>query len=147
MSKHWIAVCICVALAPAIGRADWQEVQSFAVGEPILVRTGFVVDAGKFVSATPDSVVVQTQTGPVTVAKSDVDEVLVFRSAHDRVTSGLIWGGVAAGATAAVFFPLTATMTHPNYGLAALVTASNGAVLGLGHGIFVRTKRIYRRKQ
>jgi hypothetical protein len=43
--------------------ADWQQVESMRPCAPILVRSGFVTDAGKFVGATADAVTVETQRG------------------------------------------------------------------------------------
>lgn len=129
-----------------VARADWQQVQSLRTGEPIMVHSGFVTDAGKFVSATSDAVVLDTRAGAVTVAKGDIDDVLVYRSHGERVHSGLLKGGIAAGLTAALLFPLSAGLAHPTYAAPAAATASNGASVGLVGYLFGRTKRIYRRK-
>lgn len=130
-----------------IARADWQQVQSVQPGVPILVQSGFVADAGTFVSATADTLVVETRAGKVTVPKTDIDQVLVFRSKRDRANSGLLWGGVVAGATAATFFPLTARLVHPSYITAGTMTAANGTTIGLTRFIVNRTMRIYRRNR
>ena len=113
-------------------------------GAPVMVRSGFVTNAGKFVRATADAVTVETQSGQVTVQKADVDDVYVFRSHVERVHKGLLFGGVAAAATAATFFPLTATFVHPSYIAPSVFTASNGVTFGLV-GSRNRVKRIYRR--
>jgi hypothetical protein len=136
---------ILALLLVGIGRADWQEVQSVKPGAPILVVSGFVTDAGKFVRSTTDSLSIETRAGEVTLAKDDIDEVVVFRSRTDRIRSGLLWGGVAAAATAAVLFPMTARLSNPHYGASSAVTASNGAAIGVGRYVSSKTKRIYRR--
>jgi hypothetical protein len=132
-------------LTLGVVRADWQQVQSVEPGTPILVKSGFVSDAGKFVRSTPDSVLIDTRAGQVTVAKDDIDEVLVFRSRPNRVRSGLLWGGVAAGVTAAAMFPMFAGLSSPNYVVPSTMTAANGASFGLGGYMRGKTKRIYRR--
>jgi hypothetical protein len=147
MLRHSMLLFAALLLTEGIGRADWQQVQSVQIGAPILVQSGFVSDAGKFVSATTDALVVETRTGTVTLPKGDIDQVLVFRSKRDRANAGLLWGGVAAGATAAVFFPLTARLVHPSYVAAGIVTATNGTTIGLTRYIANRTKQIYRRNQ
>ena len=43
-------------------------------GAPVMVRSGFVTNAGKFVRADADAVTMETQNGQVTVHKADVDE-------------------------------------------------------------------------
>ena len=147
MLRQAVVVLAVLVVFGGIVRADWQQVQSIQPGEPILVQSGFVSDAGKFVSATADELVVETRAGNVTVPKADIDQVFVFRSRLDRINGGLIWGGVAAGATAGVLFPLAARMVRPSYATAATVTAINGTSIGLARFIGNRTKRIYRRKQ
>jgi hypothetical protein len=144
MPKH--AILLVAALFPlaGVGRADWQQVEAVQAGEPIMVRSGFVTNAGKFVRASADAVTVETQSGQATVQKADVDDVYVFRSHAERVHRGLLFGGVAAGAAAAAFFPLTATLARPSYAISSVITASDGITFGLiGSGN--RVKRIYRR--
>jgi hypothetical protein len=147
MTNRSILLCAALLSMAAVGRADWQQVESIMPGAPILVRAGFVTDAGKFVSATADAVTVDTQTGRFTVRKNDVDDVLVFRSRSERVHRALLIGGVAAGATAAAFFPLFSTLAHPDYAIPAITTAGNGASFGLVGFRTGLTKRIYRRTQ
>src|SRR5262245_45051081 len=132
-------------LALGVTRADWQDVQSLDPGAPILVKSGFVTDAGRFLRSTSDSVSIDTRNGQVTVAKDDIDEVIVFRSRSDRARKGLLWGGVAAAATAAVMFPLFANLSNPNFVVPSTLTAANGASVGLGSYRSAKTKRIYRR--
>ena len=60
-------------------------------GAPILVKSGFVTDAGTFVRSASDSVSIHTRNGQVTIAKDDIDEVIVFRSRSDRTRKGLLW--------------------------------------------------------
>ena len=115
-------------------------------GSAILVQSGFVTDAGEFVSATGTSVVVKTRTGQVTIAKDEIDDVQVLRARGDRVRAGLLWGGVMAGATAGMMFPLTARLTNPHYLPAGIMTAANGTSIGLSRYRYLKTKRIYRRK-
>ncbi len=50
-------------------------------GAPILVKSGFVTDAGTFVRSASDSVSIHTRNGQVTIAKDDIDEVIVFAPA------------------------------------------------------------------
>jgi hypothetical protein len=144
MSKEATLLVAALFLLAGVGRADWQEVEAMQAGAPVMVRSGFVTNAGKFVRASADAVTVETQSGQVTVQKADVDDVYVFRSHAERVHKGLLFGGVAAAATAATFFPLTATLVHPSYIVPSVVTASNGVTLGLV-GSRNRVKRIYRR--
>jgi hypothetical protein len=146
MVRHWMLVFAALFFVARIGRADWQEVQSVQPGAPILVQSGFLSDAGKFVSATTDTLVVETRAGLVTISKGDIDQVLVFRSKHERLNNGLFWGGVAAGVTAAAFFPLMASLSHSNYALAGSLTATNGTTIGLTRFVGTRVKRIYRRQ-
>lgn len=125
--------------------ADWQELQSMKPGTPILVNSGFVSDAGKLVRTTPDALSIETRTGQVTVAKDDIDEVFVFRTRPDRIRSGLLWGGIAAGVTAAVVFPVASSLTKPQYLTSALVTATNGTSIGIARIASSKVKRIYQR--
>jgi hypothetical protein len=145
MSKQAILLVAALFLLAGVGRADWQEVEAMQAGAPVMVRSGFVTNAGKFVRASADAVTVETQSGQeVTVQKAEVDDVYVFRSHAERVHKGLLFGGVAAAATAATFFPLTATFVHPSYIASSVVTATNGVTFGLV-GSRNRVKRIYRR--
>ena len=112
-----------------------------------MVHSGFMTDAGKFVSATAESVVVDTMAGAVTIAKNDIDRVVVFRSRGERVHADLLKGGIAAGLTAAALFPPPATLSRPHYIVPAASTAVNGAALGFTGYFTGRYKRIYRRKQ
>jgi len=144
MPKQPILLVAALFLLAGIGRADWQQVEAMQAGAPIMVRSGFVTNAGKFVSASADAGTVQTQSGQATVQKVDVDDVFVFRSHAERLHRGLLFGGVAAGAAAAAFFPLTATLAHPNYIVPSVITASDGVTFGL-IGSRNRVKRIYRR--
>jgi hypothetical protein len=144
MPKQAILLVAALFLLAGIGRADWLQVQAVQAGAPIMVRSGFVTNAGKFVGASADAVTVQTQSGQVTVQKADVDDVYIFRSHAERVHRALLFGGVAAGASAAAFFPLAAALVHPSYVIPSVVTASDGVTFGLiGSGN--RVKRIYRR--
>lgn len=145
MPKQAILLTVGLFLLSGVGRANWQQVQAMQTGAPIMVRSGFVTDAGKFVRASADDVTVQTQTSQVTVKRSDVDEVYVFRSHAERVHRGLLFGGIAAGVSAAAFFPLFATLAHPSYVIPAVTTASDGVSFGLV-GSLNRYKRIYRRE-
>ena len=129
-----------------VGRADWQEVQSVNPGAPISVKSGFVTDAGRFVRATSDSVSIETRNGQIIIAKDDIDEVIVFRSRADRTRKGLLWG-VAAGVTAAALFPIVASFSSPNFVAPSVLTAANGASVGLGSYRGAKTKRIYRRSK
>lgn len=141
-----LSVLLCgLLLTVGIGRADWQELQALDRNAPILVISGFVTDAGKFISSTHDSVLVDTRAGQVKVAKDDIDEIFVFRSRTERVRSGLVWGGVAAGATAAAMFPTFARFSNPNFAAPAMFTVSNGASLGVLRYQTAKMKRIYRR--
>jgi hypothetical protein len=88
---------------------------------------------------------IETRAGEVTLAKDDIDEVVVFRSRTDRIRSGLLWGGVAPAATAAALFPMTARLSTPQYGAASALTASHGTTFGVGRYVTSKTKRIYRR--
>ena len=144
MSRFCFLIFGCL-LTFGEGRADWQEVQSVSPGAPISVKLGFVTDAGKFVRSTSDSVSIDTRNGQVTIAKDDIDEVIVFRSRADRTRKGLLWGGVAAGVTAAVMFPIFAGLSTPNFVAPSVLTAANGASMGLGSYRGAKTKRIYRR--
>jgi hypothetical protein len=137
---------ICGSLLTlGIGRADWQQVESLVAGTPILVKSGFVTDAGKLLRSAPDSISIDTRAGQVTVAKNDIDEVIVFRSRADRVRKGLLWGGVAAGVTAAVMFPIFARLSSPNFVAPSTLTVANGVSLGIGGYRTSQIKRIYRR--
>lgn len=144
MPKQAILLSAALFLLAGVGRADWQQVEAMQAGAPIMIRSGFVTDAGKFVGATADAVTVQTQTGQVTVQKTDVDDVYVFRSHAERVHRGLLIGGIAAGVSAAAFFPLTSTFIHPNYAVPSVLAAGDGISFGL-IGSRNRFKRIYRR--
>lgn len=137
-----LLTAVLLALA-GVGRADWKQVEAMQSGEPILVRSGFVTDAGKFVRASADAVTVQMQTGQVTVQKADVDDVYIFRSHAERVHRALLFGGIAAGASAAAFFPLFATLAHPTYVVPSVTVAGDGLTFGL-IGSANRFKRIYR---
>jgi hypothetical protein len=142
-------VCLLISallLSSGIASADWQQLQTVDPGAPILVNSGFLSDAGKFVNATADSVIIETRNGHVTLAKDDVDEVFVFRSRNDRVRSGLLWGGVAAGVTAAVLFPMAARLSTASLTVPTSLTVSNGTSIGLARYMSGKTKRIYRRK-
>jgi hypothetical protein len=143
MLKQAVLLASALFLLTSVSRADWQQVEAVQAGAPVMVRSGFVTNAGKFVRADADAVTVETQTGQVTVQKADVDDVYVFRSHAERVHRGLLFGGVTAGATAAVFFPFTAALLHPNYVAPSVMTASNGVMLGFA-GSRSRVKRIYR---
>jgi hypothetical protein len=114
---------------------------------PILVKSGFVTDAGRFIRSTSDSVSIDTRNGQITLAKDDddIDEVIVFRSRSDRTRKGLLWGGVAAAVTAAAMFPMFANFSNPNFVIPSTFTAANGASVGLGSYRSAKTKRIYRR--
>ena len=144
MPRQAILLTTALFLSAGVGRADWQQVEAMQAGEPIMVSSGFVTSAGKFVHASADGVTVQTQTVEVTVQKADVDEVYAFRSKAERVHRGLLFGGVAASAAAAAFFPLTSILVHPNYVIPSVLTASQGVSFGL-IGSRSRIKRIYRR--
>jgi NhaP-type Na+/H+ and K+/H+ antiporter len=144
MAKQAILLTTALFLLAGVGRADWQQVEAMQAGAPIMVNSGFVTNAGKFVHASADAVTVQTQTVEVTVQKADVDAVYAMRSKAERVHRGLLFGGVAASAAAATFFPLTSILVHPNYVVPSVVTASNGVSFGL-MGSLNRIKRIYRR--
>jgi len=128
-----------------VGRADWQDVQSVDPGAPILVKSGFVTDAGTFVRSASDSVSIHTRNGQVTIAKDDIDEVIVFRSRSDRTRKGLLWGGVAAATTAAVMFPIFANFSNPNFIVPSALTATNGSMFGIANYRSSKTKRIYQR--
>jgi hypothetical protein len=144
MSKQAIFVTTALFLLAGVGRADWQQVEAMQVGAPIMVSSGFVTNAGKFVHASADEVTFQTQTVEVTVQKADVDQVYAMRSKAERVHRGLLFGGVAAGVAAAAMFPLASTIVRPNYVVPSVLTASNGASFGFT-GYLSRAKRIYRR--
>jgi hypothetical protein len=145
MPKQAILLTAILFLLAGVSRAaDWQQVEAMQPGAPIMVRSGFVTNAGKFLRASANSVTVQTQTGEVTVQKADVNDVYAFRSRAERVHRSLLFGGVTAGVTAAAFFPLVSTFANPNYVFPSLMTASNGVSVGL-LGSRNRTKRIYRR--
>jgi hypothetical protein len=142
-----VGLLICgLLLTSVIGSADWRQLQAVDSGTAILVNSGFLSDAGKLVSSTADSVIIETRNGHVTVARDDIDEVFVFRSRHDRMRSGLLWGGVAAGVTAAVIFPIFARLTNPSLVAPTTLTATNGVSIGLTRYMSGKTKRIYHRK-
>jgi len=138
-------------VANGIGRADWQTVQSIQPGAPILVKAGFEKDAGKFVSATDDAVVVETHSGEITISKAEIDQVFVYRTRGERVKKGVLWAGVGAGVTAAVMFPAAAGLSHalvqPNYALAGALTGFDAWAFGGSAYYRSSTKRIYQRKQ
>lgn len=143
-----LCILFCgVILTAGIVLADWQQVQAIDPGTAILVRSGFVTDAGKLVRSTPDSILIDTRTGQVTVAKNDIDEVIVFRARAARVRRGALWGGVAAGATAALTFPVFATSSHSNVATPTIMTVANGFSFGLGGYMGGKTKRLYRRSK
>jgi hypothetical protein len=144
MPKQAILFVAAMFLVAGVGRANWQQVEAMQSGAPIMVQSGFVTNAGKFVSATADAVTVQTQAGQVTVQKADVDDVYSFRSHAERVHRSLLFGGVTAGITAATLFPLASTFAHPNYAFASAFTAGNGVSVGLISSLN-RVKHIYRR--
>jgi hypothetical protein len=144
MPRQGILLVTALFLLAGMCRADWQQVQAMQAGAPVMVRSGFVTNAGKFVRAGADAVTVETQTGEVTVQKSDVDEIFVFRSHAERVHRALLFGGIAAGAAAAASFPFAASVAHPNYLVPSMLMASNGVGLGLVSSRN-RVKRIYRR--
>jgi hypothetical protein len=146
MLRYWFLICGSL-LTLGVGRADWQDVQSLGPGAPILVKSGFVTDAGTFVRSTSDSVSIHTRSGQVTIAKDDIDEVTVFRSRSDRTRKALLWGGVSAAATAAVMFPIFANFSNPNFIAPSTLTATNGALVGFGNYRNAKTKRIYRRSK
>src|SRR5260370_849777 len=108
-----LLVLFCGIFAAGFAFADWTAVQAIEPGAPIMVRSGFVTDAGRFVSATADAVVVETRAGKSTIGKDEIDDVIVYRSQKDRTHRALLWGGIAAGGTAAAFFPLTARLANP----------------------------------
>ena len=144
-----IRLCFLIVgacLTAGIGLADWRQVQLLDPGTPILVRAGFVIDAGKLVRSTPDSVLIETRAGQVTVVKDDIDEVVIFRSRPDRVRRGVLWGAIAAGVTAAISFPVFANSSRPNLATPSMLTVSNGATFGLS-GYMQKTQRIYRRSK
>ncbi|HLH19427.1 MAG TPA: hypothetical protein VKX45_19550 [Bryobacteraceae bacterium] len=144
MPKQLILLVSGLFLLAGAGRADWQQVEAMQAGAPIMVTSGFVTNAGKFVRASADAVTLETQTGQVTVQKADVDDVYIFRSHAERVHRALLFGGIAAGATAAALFPLAAIAAHPNYVAPSIGTAGDGLAFGLV-GSQHRIKRIYRR--
>jgi len=115
-------------------------------GAAILVQSGFVSDAGKFVSATVDAVIVEIRTGQVTIAKNEIDRAYLFRSRNERIKAGFLWGGIAAGGTAAIMFPVVAQAANPRYTSAGIMTAAQGVAIGAGRMRAFATKRIYQRK-
>lgn len=151
MLRQSLLVLAALLVANEIGRADWQTVQSIQPGAPILVKAGFEKDAGKFVSATGDEVIVETHSGQITVSKAEIDQVLVYRSRGERVKKGVLWAGVGAVVTAAVMFPAAAGLSHalvqPNFALAGALTGFNGWAIGGGAYYQTRTKLIYQRKR
>jgi hypothetical protein len=151
MPRQSLLVFAALLLVHGIGRADWHDVQSVEPGAPILVKAGFESDAGKFVSATDDAVVVETHSGEITVSRDEIDQVFVYRSRAERAKRGVLWAGVGAGVTAAVMFPAAAGLTHalvqPNYALAGALTGFNGWAIGAGTYYRSSTKRIYQRKR
>lgn len=112
---------------------DWARVESLAPGRRVTVkRFSDPKVKGVFVSATPESVVVQSKSGEVTIARDDVSRVLARRGKMRLAP----WIGLGAG------FALGAGLTvgegdfvQPS---AAFAFGAAGAALGYLGGWAVR---------
>jgi hypothetical protein len=118
-------------VAPA--KQDWARVESLAPGRRVTVkRFSDPKVKGTFVSATPESVVMQSKKGQVTIAKDAVRTVLARRGKMRYAP----WIGLGAG------FALVAALTtregdfvQPS---AAFTFGAAGAGLGYLGGLAVR---------
>ena len=101
--------CVLILLLPGVHAqtvksGSWGSVQVLDVGQRIQVHS-FGTDrvTGRFLSATPDSVVIRRGSGEVTIARADVQAVKT-RRASTRLRNGAIGaaigGGIAGGVTA-----------------------------------------------
>jgi len=112
---------------------NWDRVESLAPGRRVAVkRFSDPKVKGTFVSATPESVVVQSKKGQVTIARDAVRTVLARRGKMRSAP----WVGLGAG------FALVAALTtregdfvQPS---AALAFGAGGAGLGYLGGLAVR---------
>jgi hypothetical protein len=115
---------------------DWQRVVSLDPGRRVTVKRwrGFSQKLnGSFVSAQPDSIVIQTKDGQVTVAKDEVREVKARRRGMRRSP----WIGIAVGfAVGALLTAVVDDFQQPN---AALIYGAAGAGLGYLGGLGVRS--------
>lgn len=118
-------------VAPA--REDWARVESLALGRRVAVKrfSGPKVK-GTLVSATPESVVVQSKKGQVTIARDAAKTVLARRSKMRYAP----WIGLGAG------FALVAALTTREGDFvqptAAFAFGAVGAGLGYLGGLVVR---------
>lgn len=145
-----LAVVATLLFAHSIGFAGWDQVAALQPGAPILVSSGFQRDAGKFVSATPDAVVLTVRAGDITIPRAEIDSVMIPKTKAQRRKAGIIGATILAGATASILFPaasgLISASRPPGYGLAGLGTGLMG-LNGFATGYFrVQTKTIYRGK-
>jgi hypothetical protein len=137
-------LCILLLLAPEIQSqtvtgGSWGSVQLLNIGQNIEVhRFGTERVSGKFLSVTPDAIVVGRGSGNVTVPRTDVREVKTRRASR-RLRNGVVGtatgAGVGAGATA-----LALRGDFDGDGLAAAITvivAMIGAGVGLGIGLAI----------
>ena len=98
-------LCILLFLAPGVQShtvtgGSWGSVQLLNVGESIQVhRFGAERVSGKFLSVTPDAIVLGRGSGNVTVPRTDVREVKARRALR-RLRNGVVGAAIGAGAGA-----------------------------------------------
>jgi hypothetical protein len=125
--------------AQTITGGSWGSVQLLSVGHNIEVhRFGTERLSGKFVSATPDALVIGRGASEVTVPRTAVREVKARRASR-RLRNGAMGAGIGAGVGGGV----TAIALRGDFdgdGLAAAVTvivAMIGAGVGFGIGLAI----------
>ena len=124
------------APAQTVTSGGWGSVQLLNEGQKIQIQR-FTTDpvAGKFLSATPDAVVVRQRSGDMTISRTDVREVKARRASR-RLRNGAIGAAIGAGAAAGV----TALAVRDDFdggdGLGAAVTLVLG-IMGAGVGFVV----------
>jgi len=80
---------------------DWNTVKALAAGVEIRVETGSRKTAGRFQSATDDTIVLRSGSGDQSIARSDVRGIAAKKPGH-RKRNVLIGLGVGAGAGAGI---------------------------------------------
>ena len=137
-------LAILLLLAPrlqaqTVTRGSWDSVQLLNVRQNVEVyRFGTERVSGKFVSATPDALVVRREVGELLVPRTAVREVKV-RGASRRLRNGGVGAAIGAGVGGGV----TAIALRGDFdgdGLAAAITlivAMIGAGVGFGIGLAI----------
>jgi hypothetical protein len=133
-----LMVLIASAQAQTVTEGSWGSVQLLNEGQKMQVhRFGTDSVTGKFLSATPDAVVVRQRSGNVTVLRTDVREVRA-RQASRRLRNGAIGAAIGAGAAGGV----TALAVRDDFGeggglgagitfVLAMMGAGIGFVIGM----------------